>query len=303
MNTRTCTLSLTLVSAIVSSSFLLLAPRASAQGSFVAYGSGCAGSSSQICASNNGTTTQTPRYLQNGLTFALKVPASPHARMITGFELYSKAANSLVTINTWLYADKGGKPSTLLASNTMAIGKTLGWYRTKFSSPVSIAANSTCWISYSGGTSKMYFPFVSTGTLGTHVYFWKTQWTRAFTTNAWAWRVNCRMEPKISSIGTPTINKTHTIRLTNAKPKTPAILMIGIKRVAIAWPGAPKCSLLLDPLVLVTLMTDKSGSLDWREPVPNYLSLRGKKFPHQFVVLDFVNAAGLVFSGGGEVRL
>ena len=54
---------------------------------------------------------------------------------------------------------------------------------------------------------------------------------------------------------------------------------------------------------LFAFLTDAAGSFNVPESVPNAPSLRGTKWPHQFAVIDPVNAARLVFSAGGEVTL
>ena len=110
------------------------------------------------------------------------------------FEIYTQATGSPVTINTQLYLASGVAPTgSPVATGTMTIGSTAGWYKTTFASPVTIPANQKFFISYTSVTSMM-FPFVSSGTLSEH--YWHpptgTTWNGPFSTQRWAWKVNCQ---------------------------------------------------------------------------------------------------------------
>jgi hypothetical protein len=147
------------------------------------------------CPSANGTATTPTTAKHNTNTFALEVPAQTSNITVLGFELLTATtAASPVSFQTRLHLASGSKPSTARARiGTMTVGKTVGWYKTMFTSPIPIAAGNKFYISWAPDTT-IRFPFLSSG--GTRVtHFFRsptsTSWSGPFTSQRWCWRLVC----------------------------------------------------------------------------------------------------------------
>ncbi len=119
----------------------------------------------------------------------------------------------------------------------------------------------------------------------------------------------------IEGSGIPCVGSDLRLRLSQAKAKTGAVLLLGTQRdKAIGLPlpldlgllGAKSCFLLNDFGLLPTLstLTDSLGCADLRIPLPFLPSLRDQVLYGQFLILDpGVNSAGFVTTNGTKLTL
>ncbi len=68
-------------------------------------------------------------------------------------------------------------------------------------------------------------------------------------------------------------------------------------------PGAPGCSLFVDPVVLEAAATSATGTASRSFVVPNSAGLIGAQIFHQWGVLDAVNGLGIVMSDAGRASI
>ena len=290
-------------------------------GAYTTFGRGCPGSgrTSSGCASSNpsgGTLAST----QNTNIFALGVPAVSGQTIVNGFELFTQATGSPVTIQTQVYlADSSGAPTgSPVRTGSMTIGSTAGWYRTTFTTPLTVASNAKYFLSYTSVVT-MRFPFVTTGTQAEH--YWhpssSTAWRGPFRTQRWAWRVNCQTSsggaiPVLSNTGVPEINTSFSLSLASAKPSATGLLFIGASDtnwLSLTLPfnlgifGASQCNLLSSGELQVGINTNAAGSYTRSFGIPNNTGLVGARFYNQFLISDTANPFGVVFSNGGAGKV
>ncbi len=109
----------------------------------------------------------------------------------------------------------------------------------------------------------------------------------------------------ISSTGTPDLGQRFGITLSSAKAIAPTLWGVGMRPIRhdLTIMGAPGCFLAVQPMIVIGAMTNQIGELELSHTIPNNALLQGLNLFTQFAVRDRVNAAGLVFSNGGHVRI
>ncbi|MAE77141.1 MAG: hypothetical protein CMJ85_09755 [Planctomycetes bacterium] len=289
------------------------------QAKYVTFGSGCAGSTSGPCASNNSNATSRTTFRRYGNDqMALEVRSVPQP-VVLGFELFTQSLPAPVTTNAFIFlADTSGRPlATPAASATITVGTKPGWYRATFTPPVIV--KQPFFLSWSPGNTQPLFrdPIVNRGTPSGH--YKRTvagPWTGPAKNRAWAWRVLCAGAagvPALGVTGLPKLGTTFSVTLTNAKASTAALLITGVSNklwgafrlpLDLTGAGAPGCWLLVSFDLNVSLLTSTTGTAKISFPIPNNPVLGGLVFHNQWAVLDPpANALDLVFSNGGTATI
>jgi len=273
-------------------------------GKYTLFGSGCQGSGQGPCFSNNpnGGTLSSPH---NANVFALAVDASTQVT-VTGFQLYTQTIGSTpVTLQTQVYlANASGAPTgSPVRTGTMLVTPTAGFHRTTFS-PLTVPGNSRFFISYTGGSGTIRFPFLTTGNNGIHYWHSATSssWNGPVQTQRWSWLVDCSGAPMLTNVGLPELGKSFDIELRVARTKTAALLWFGT-RINVSLPGG--CALYSSQITPVVVQTDANGYFKLSLKLPNNIALKGGKFANQWWVLDpqgaLFNTLALTNGGEGEI--
>jgi predicted deacylase len=292
-------------------------------GSHESYGIGCAGSGKRpgscISSNSNGGTLSGHKSTNE---YAYTVNNS-NAITVTGFKLYTAATGTTpTTVLAHLYrATSSGDPASQpVASGKMTVGLTVSFYEVKLATPVAIAANSTFFIA--SDTTTIITSTLTSGTAGGG--FWRRpprsgSWAASGIVKFPSYQVLCQHGgkpgaiPVLSSNDVPKLGANFGLRLAQAAPNAPAMLVIGASRTAwgtVPLPlnlgpfGAPGCSLLASLEFLMQTRTDGNGTATLQFSVPNRAALVGTTFFDQFVVADpTINAMGLVVSNGGTGKI
>ncbi|MEE2888576.1 MAG: M36 family metallopeptidase, partial [Planctomycetota bacterium] len=289
---------------------------------FTIFGNGCQGTGKgpSFCVSNNstgGTLTNTTAANE----YAYQVINST-ARTVTGFEVYSDATGSSpVTVQTAIYADTGsGMPSTSpLASGTITIGTTPGFYRSNIS--VSVPAGNF-YVSVDHSAATTYLANVSSGASG--IAFWRRPpmgsgaFARSGLVSRSSFRVLCaggggNAVPLLSNDGLPEIGHSFDVTIEQGRANAPATLLNGISNTvwgggalpfSLAPLGASGCDLLVSPDYALGIALDSQGKGQVTFPVPNVPAYFGLKVHHQYYVLDpSVNTLGIAVTRGGTSKV
>ncbi len=293
-----------------------------APGKFSTFAAGCQGTGqmSAACVSLNATggtlaNSQAPNeyaYLATAVT-----PLS-----VTGFSLYSESSTgSAVTVATAIYGDSGGSPSaTPLATGTVTIGATPGFYTTTLNASIPAGP---FYIAVDHTATTTYLSTLSSGTPG--IGYWRRSaqgsgsWAQSGIINSPSYKVLCagggssNAVPMISESGKAMVNETFSVDLTQAKPSAVATLFTGFSKtswqggslpLSLAPFGAAGCSLLVDPVAAQNKTASSNGEASISFQVPNQLSLVGVKLYHQWWVIDAAaNNLGVAVTSGGETTL
>ena len=288
---------------------------------FKTFGTGCAGNSSNACVSNNANATTLDIKIvsinpQNAIQIQTTIP------IVFGFEIFTKSSAKR-TFPAYIYLpDSKGLPQTNpLAKTTITTDTKLGWYRASFGKPVILGSNKTYFISWEPGqglNKNCEDPRAKGGTTWTHYhktfFFGKYQWFGPFKTEPWAFKVLCpgsTVNPTLFNTGLPALgNKSFSIDLAKGKANTPVLFAFGVSNTSwngnrlpldMTAMGAPNCSLLVSPDILVFLKTDSSGGASLVLPVPSDSKLAGVSFHCQWGISDSsANQFGMIFSNGGS---
>ncbi|MEZ5962513.1 MAG: S8 family serine peptidase [Planctomycetota bacterium] len=286
-------------------------------GTYTTYGTGCRGSGQggggPACLTNNPNTTAISGTAGGNGAFAF--PALPTSNItVTGFEIFTRGNH---TLQTALYlADATGRPTgAALATSTLTVGPTDGWYNTIFT-PTPIAAGQNIAIEFSGLPSGGLLNIASSGTASTHFYkpVGQATYNGPFNSYPWAWKINCGSGgggavPVLSATGVPVINSSFTVNLGFANPSAPVAMSVGGSDTiwsGIPLPfnlapfGAPSCFVLASAEVLLPNTTNAAGAASQPMPIPNSSALVSRQFFDQWIVIDPANTLGIVTSNGGK---
>ncbi len=281
--------------------------------SFSKFGQGCAGSPNTVtpCAQlneNGGTLVGNVTNLEYGI-----IPTSIGGIQVTSFELFLRTTGGTQVVPARLYAALGATP---LASTTMTVGPTAGFYTATFATPVPVPGSYFIAVDLSSG--NVVVPNLTSG--GTAAVFTRPSgpggWTYDPTVTRPAYRVHCTAGtvydvPTLGNVGDPEIGTSYGITLSMAVPSSGAFILTGFSDAAIGatplpapLPGAPGCNLLVSADATKLLFTSATGTASDSIAVPNDPSFIGIDLFHQWAVLDpTVNTLGIVVSDAGRARL
>ncbi|MCA8976403.1 MAG: choice-of-anchor B family protein [Planctomycetes bacterium] len=279
---------------------------------FSNYGQGCPGSvpAPASCASvNPGGGTLSNNTNQYEYTFT--VPSIGSAQ-VTGFDIFTRSnSGSALTVPAYIYAQAGSGPATTpLASTTMTLGTTAGFYSASFAAPVTV--NGTFYVGFSGPNNTIICNL--TAGAGGNGYY-RTPVTGSWTASSLIARpsyvIYCTggpqfATPALGNNGLPIVNSSYSVTLSDAVASSAAFLLTGLSDTAYQGttlpapiPGAPGCNVLAAPDANRLVITSASGTASSSLSVPNAGSLVGLRLYHQWAVLDAVNPVGIVVSDAG----
>ena len=287
---------------------------------YAVFGAGCPGSvpqPPQPCPELNatgGNLTNTTR--DNEYCYTV---AQPDALTVTGFEIWTRATGASVTIPAHIYLDNNGSPAaTPVASTTVQVGSTPGFYAATFAAPVPVTGR--FYLGLDTSSQNAVISNLSAGASGGGYYRDQVNgpanWTASGLVQRPAWRVFCQQptagrEPAIGFDGFPQLGATYEPTLTDALSSSTALLASGLDDqsyqglpLPLALPGAPGCELLVSADLLSLVTTDANGEARAPIAVPATPSLVGLALFHQWFVVDpTVNALGIVTSNGGSATI
>jgi hypothetical protein len=283
---------------------------------FNTFGSGCPGSVVQpvVCPELN-PNGGTPASNLRDNEYCYVVPNSG-ALVVTGFDFYTRSTGGTVTVPAHIYP--GGVPSaTAVASTTITIGATPGFYTATFSTPVNVTGDFCIGVDSSAQT--VYINSLTSGASGSGYYRdminGPAAWTLSGLTNFPSWRINCsgagtNLTPAMGSVGLPSLGGSYDISVSDALGGTFGVLASGLSdstwsggALPAVLPGAPGCLLLVDPVVLDAVLLSGSGTGSVSFSVPNSNGLIGTEVFHQWGILDTVNSLGIVLSNAGRASI
>lgn len=235
---------------------------------------------------------------------------------VSSFEIWTASTGGTVTVPAHIYA--GNVPSaTALASTTITISAAQGFYTATFSPAV--AVNGNYCIGVDSTAQTVYVNTLTGGASGTGFYRdlinGPTAWTQSGLVSNPSWRINCtsassNLTPVLSNSGMPSLGSSYNVTLADALPGTFAVLASGLSdstwsggALPSALPGAPGCTLFVDPVVLDAVVTSATGTGNTSFSVPSSTSLIGTTVFHQWGVLDAVNGLGIVMSDAGRASI
>ena len=282
--------------------------------SFTKFGSGCAGSATpaancQELNPNGGSLTGAVRTRE----YAYTVP-NTGTLQVAAFDIYTRSTGGTQVIPAHIYASAGAGPAVLpLASTTLTVGPTAGFYRATFAAPVSVTGTffvamdssaQTVVVSQltAGGTGNAHFRNPGTGP-------WQgisTLITRP------SWKVVCAgggqgLVPAIGNVRLPQFGADFRVTLDSALPAAFAVCLTGYSDstylgspLPAPLPGAPGCSVLVSPDALDPFVVSTQGLAERSFVLPPNTSLNGLVLFHQWAVLDPANPLGIVMSDAGR---
>ena len=283
--------------------------------SFETYGQGCAGSfpAPTYCASLNGN-GGTLSNSTNGFEYCFVV-SGLGSTQVHGFDVYTNSTSGVLSRPAHIYLPSGSGPSTTpLATTTITVGTTPGFYTATFSPPVTVSG--TFYIGYENSPGGV-ISNLNAGTTGTGFYRTAVtgSWSQSSLVQRPSWRVDCGTgsgfaTPEIGNAGLPSLGSSYDLTLTRAAASSVAVLISGLSDsvyqgspLPAALPGAPGCEILAAPVVTEAQLISASGTASGTIAVPNSATLMGLNVFHQWAVLDAVNALGIVVSDAGKATV
>ncbi|MCB9878184.1 MAG: hypothetical protein H6835_11350 [Planctomycetes bacterium] len=291
-----------------------LVPGGSTIATWSTFGAGCQGSGyipPVPCPSlNPGGGTLQPQYSPNEYTYRV---SNTGAMDVNGFDIFTASTGGVVNVPAHIYQLSGSfyPALTPVASTTVTIGATPGWYTATFANPVPV--NGVFWIGLDTSAQTASVSSVTTGSTAivcTRPVGGPT-WT--ITTTRAAFTVDCSrpltyLVPQLGIAGEPALGTSYDVTLADALPNTFAACVSGWSDssylgvpLPVALPGAPACQMLVSLDSVETTVVDANGNSSKTIQVPNAQSLVGVDVYHQWAVLDLTaNALGLVTTNGGH---
>jgi len=287
---------------------------------FAPYGQGCE-------SSTPAPPVSCPQLNSNGGTLANTLRDNDYCYLVTnsssyqvvGFEIYSGTTGGNITVPAHIYLDAGGSPAANpVASTTVVVSATPGFYTATFSQPVSVSGS--YYLGFDTSSNNVYLNTLTAGTSG--VGFWRDpangtpNWTQSGLIQRPSWRVNCQnatsfLVPVIGVSGTPQLGTTYQPTVSDAPPSMPAVLASGLSNqiyqgqsLPLVLPGAPGCDLLVAADVLDLTATSSAGFAIRPIAVPNQPPLVGLELYHQWYVYDSAaNTFGFISSNAGRALI
>lgn len=287
---------------------------------FTLYGDGCPGSvaqPAQPCPELNaagGALSNTTR--DNEYCYTV---AQNDALLVTGFEIYTASTGGNVSVPAHIYLDNGGGPdATPVASATVQVGATPGFYTATFTPPVSVSG--TFYLGLDTSSQNAYLSNLSSGNGGGGYYRDQVNgpnnWTASGLIQRPAWSVFCQTAPQyvtpaMGFDGLPQLGSTYEPTVQDAVSGSVALLASGLDNqtyqglsLPLAIPNAPGCDLLVSADVLDLAALDANGEARAPIQVPNAPNLVGLTIYHQWLVWDAgVNALSVVTSNAGSATV
>ena len=282
---------------------------------FDAYGQGCQGSfpAPTYCASlnpNGGTLSNST----NSFEYCYQVSGLGSVQ-VQSFDIYTQSNSGTITRPAHIYLPSGGGPSgTPVATTTITVGTTPGFYTATFAAPVSVSG--TFYIGYENSPGGV-ISNLNGGAAG--VGYYRTavtgSWNQSGLVNSPSWRVDCGQgsgfsAPEIGNVGLPSLGSSYDVTVSRAATSTFAVLLSGLSDTVYqgtplpaALPGAPGCDLQASADVTSAQVVSSTGTASGTINVPNAPSLMGLPVYHQWAVLDSVNALGIVVSDAGRATV
>jgi hypothetical protein len=235
---------------------------------------------------------------------------------VLSFDIFTASNSGTIVRPAHIYQDVGGQPSsTPLASTTITVSTTPGFYTATFSNPV--AVNGTFYVGYENSPSGI-IPNLTVGDNG--VGFYRTavtgSWNQSSLVDVPCFRVFCNdapsfATPAIGNIGLAYLGASYDVTLDDALASSVGVLASGLSNTShqgsplpVTLPGAPGCSVLVAPQVLQAVTTSSNGQASSPILVPNSSALVGLAVYHQWAVLDSAaNGLGIAMSDGGQVTV
>ena len=272
------------------------------------FGAGCPGSATAPAVTcpelnpNGGTLSNST----NGFEYTFQVNNSD-TYDVNSFEIYTASNNGTITRPAHIYGDAGGGPtSTPIASTTITVDATPGFYTATFNSPVTVSG--TYYIGYENSPGGVISNLQS-GASGTGFYRGTGNWNQSNLVQRPSWRVNCtspatNLTPSMSVSGLPQLGGSYSPAVSDAAANTVAIFVSGLSSqtnngapLPLALPGAPGCELLVSTDTLAVAIVDGQGDASSTMTIPNTQALTGLSVYHQWAVWDpSVNNLSIVMS-------
>ncbi len=279
---------------------------------FTNYGQGCVGSGAPPCPERNasgGTLTGNT----NQYEYTYEVP-STGSLQVTSFDIYTNSTSGPITRPAYIYAGTGSGPAlTPLASTSITVNTTPGFYTATFASPVTV--NGTFYVGYQNATDGAISNLV-TGASGIGHYRTPITgtWLQSGLVSRPSWRVTCSgnatVVPVLGNAGVPALNTTYNVTLSDALTNALAVCVTGLSDTAYSGgtlpavlPGAPSCNLYAADQLLQLFITSNSGTASAPFSIPASSANIGLNIYHQWAVVDGVNALGIVVSDAGRATI
>ncbi|MEC8251782.1 MAG: S8 family serine peptidase [Planctomycetota bacterium] len=282
---------------------------------FDTYGQGCQGSfpAPAYCATLN----------PNGGTLSNNTNSFEYCYAVTGlgsvqvhsFDIFTQSNSGTITRPAHIYLPSGGGPSgTPLATTTITVGATPGFYTATFATPVAVSG--TFYIGYENSPGGL-ISNLNAGATG--VGYYRTavtgNWNQSGIVDRPSWRVDCGQgsgfsSPELGNAGLPSIGSSYDVTVSRAATSSVAVLLSGLSdsiyqgaALPAALPGAPGCELQASADVSSVELVSPTGAASSTISVPNSASLMGLPVYHQWAVLDTVNPLGIVVSDAGKATV
>lgn len=281
--------------------------------SFTSYGQGCPGSATAPCPELNGA-GGTLSNNTNQYEYTYEVP-STGSLQVNSFDIYTNSQSGSITRPAHIYAQSGNGPSsTPLATTTITVGTSPGFYTATFASPVTV--NGTFYVGYENSPSGV-ISNLNSGASGVGHYRTAVtgNWSQSGLVDFPSWRVSCsggtgNLTPVIGNVGLPIVNSSYDVTLSDAIPTTFAVMIVGLSdtvynggALPIPLLGAPGCSVYAAPTVLTTHITSATGTASETFNIPTSPANIGLSLYHQWAVLDAVNSVGIIVSNAGRATI
>ncbi|MCU0866875.1 MAG: hypothetical protein MUC36_24070 [Planctomycetes bacterium] len=293
-----------------------LVPGGQTVATYAVFGAGCPGSTqiqqppcAQFNAAGGAMTLQTS---PNEYVYRV---ATTVASQVLSFDIWTASTGGTVTVPAHLYAISGSTvAATPIASTTITVGPTQGFYRATFAQPVTVTGSFCLGVDSSAQTVHL------SNVAGASQF---PVYSRPTPTSAWtlsllrpAFRVNCVQVPQyqvpaLTNSALPVLGTSYDVRLAQALPSSQAVLVSGRSSTDFQGlplpapvPFAPGCNILVEPYALNTVATSATGTASYPISVPNTPSLAGFVAYHQWVVLDLpANIPGIAVSNASTVTV
>ena len=282
---------------------------------FDTYGQGCQGSfpAPTYCATlnaNGGTLSNST----NSFEYCFAVAGLGNAQ-VQSFEIFTQSNSGTITRPAHIYAASGGGPSnTPLATTTITVGATPGFYTATFPTPVAVSG--TFYIGYENSPGGV-ISNLNAGATGTGYYRTAVtgNWNQSGIVDRPSWRVDCGQGsgfsvPELGNVGLPSLGGSYDVTVSRAAASSFAVLISGLSDsvfqgapLPATLPGAPGCDIQASPEVTTAEAVSVTGGASSTLSVPNSPALMGLQVFHQWAVFDSVNPAGIVVSDAGKASV